>query len=768
MKKAFLLALMAGLSLASGAQNKLDMGSRARLRAEKAPVEFLKDGKHGAAKARQRVAAAEPSVRAFVSVSDSETAAAALAEAGATITGGRGNLLMVEFPESLMEAVEAIPSVKEIRTEKPLAAKLDIAREVSGINKIHNGIDLPQAYTGRGVVCGIVDGGFDPNHINFLDENGVTRVGQFTNFRTTSSGQLIQEVYTRSKLASFTTDDVNNFHGTHTSGIMAGGYRGTANVAVPLNQFKGEIKEMANPYYGVATGADIAMAAGSLSDYYIALGIEDILNYAWDEGKPSVINLSLGSNVGAHDGSSIICQYLDMASKQDRVVFCISAGNEGDLPIAMNKTFTDDNNTLQTLLRPATEMQNYPNLRYAQVYIYSNDATPFEVQVIAVNMSRSGKVAWRGSLTGTEDGSTVSKYWVSSSDYMASEDDTVDPQFGKWFEGYIGVGSERDPDNGRSYAVVDCMCWDVPGNNPDGRYVLGFLIKGVDGQRVDVFCDGSFNDLSNYGLEDFQDGSTDGTINDVACGHTCVIVGSYNTRDEWTSMDGDVYGYQNLFVPGKVSGFSSYGTLCDGRKLPTVLAPGATIISSSNEYYLDYYRAGNSERQATAEGNGRKYSWHQCVGTSMSTPLVTGAIALWMEADPTLDYSDVLDIIKTTAVRDEAVESHPIPVQAGAGKFDAYAGLKEVLARSGAGIGNVIAGNERGLAVSAVGHRQFKAILDGNQDFTAKLYTVSGTLAGSYISHNGEALVDASALRPGVYLLKAEGSSAPAVRVLVK
>ncbi|MDE6310322.1 MAG: S8 family peptidase [Muribaculaceae bacterium] len=768
MKRIILLSLAAGLALGAGAQNKLDAGSRARLRAGNAPVEFIKDGKHGAAKARQRAHAAEKSIRAFVTVADPEAAKEALMAAGANVTGGRGNMLMVEFPETALEAIEAIPEVKSIRMERPVSAKLDIAREVSGIDKIHSGLDLPQSYTGKGVVCGIVDGGFDPNHINFLDENGRTRVAQITNFRATSSGQVFQDIYTGDKIATFETDDAGTFHGTHTTGIMAGGYRGMAKVAFPTKNHLGEIKETANPYYGVAYGSDIAMAAGSLSDYFIAMGIEDILNYAWEEQKPSVINLSLGSNVGPHDGSSIICQYLDMASEMDRVVFCVSAGNEGDLPIAMNKTLSEESTTLQTLLEPTTAMPNYPNLRYAQVYIYSSDSRPFEVQVVAVNMNRNGNTAWRGSLSGAEDGNTQSKYWVSSSSYQGSDGDIVDPQFGKWFEGYIGIASELDTQNNRSYAVVDCMCWDNPTNNPEGRYVIGFLVKGAPGQRIDVFCDGAFNNLSNYGLANFENGSTDGTISDVACGHNYVVVGSYNTRDEWASMDGGIYGYQNLFKYGAISDFSSYGTLYDGRTLPTVVAPGATVISSSNEYYLDYYRAGDDERQATVESNGRKYSWHQCVGTSMSTPLVTGSIALWMEADPTLDYKAVLDIIKKTAVRDEAVENHAIPVQAGAGKFDAYAGLKEVLARAGAGVGNVIADAGRKPAVTATGHRSFKVTLDGSEDFTATLFNVSGTVAGKYRSVDGEAHIDASAMQPGVYLLQVDGSGAPAVRVLVK
>ncbi|MDE6277649.1 MAG: S8 family serine peptidase [Muribaculaceae bacterium] len=767
-----ILTLAAGVvAMGASAQSKLDAGSRARLRSEKTPVEFVKDGKNVTARARARKAASaeEATIRGFITVSDAEKGATALANAGASITGGRGTILLAEFPESALAEIEALEEVKAIRTERVVAAKLDKAREVSGINKIHSGLDLPQSYTGKGVICGIVDGGFDPNHINFLDENGVPRIGQFTYFRPTQSGNYIQETHDRDYIPRIDTESSETYHATHTTGIMAGGYRGKVQAAVAKNAFAGTVQEMDNPYYGVAYEADIAAAAGSMSDYHIALGVEDILNYAWAEQKPSVVNLSLGSNVGPHDGTSTICRYLDLVSEEDRVVFCVSAGNEGDLPIALNKTFTADDATLKTCIFPATYMTNYPNLRYTQIYIYSKDETPFEVQVLAVNKNRNGNVAWRGTLNTTEDGSYTGKYWVSGAEYMSAEDDIVDPQFAKWFKGYVGVVSERDADSQRSYAVIDCFCWDNSTGNASGNYIIGFQITGADGQRVDVFCDGAYNNLSSYGFDGFSNGMTDGTISDVACGHNYVVVGSYNTRDDWASLDEGIYGYQNSFPSGKISSFSSYGKLCDGREMPTVCAPGATIISSSNEYFLDEARATNAERQAMVEANGRKYSWHQSVGTSMSTPLVAGSIALWMEADPNLKYNDVLDIIKKTAVRDEAVEEHSVPVQWGAGKFDAYAGLKEVLRRAAAGIGNVSAeGDGERLTVASAGDRQFKATLNGTDDFNASLYTASGQLAGSYRSHGGEALIDAGSMPAGVYLLKAEGSAAKAVRILVK
>ena len=68
-------------------------------------------------------------------------------------------------------------------------------------------------------------------------------------------------------------------------------------------------------------------------------------------------------------------------------------------------------------------------------------------------------------------------------------------------------------------------------------------------------------------------------------------------------------------------------------------------------------------------------------GTSMAAPHVAGSIALWLEAYPELTYSECIDIVKRTAIRDDAYDRLPATHigQGGLGKFDAYGGLKEVL-----------------------------------------------------------------------------------------
>ena len=62
----------------------------------------------------------------------------------------------------------------------------------------------------------------------------------------------------------------------------------------------------------------------------------------------------------------------------------------------------------------------------------------------------------------------------------------------------------------------------------------------------------------------------------------------------------------------------------------------------------------------------------------MSAPAVAGAVALWLQADPSLTVNDVRNVLQLTSRKDSFVNSG-YSERWGAGKLDAYAGLRYVL-----------------------------------------------------------------------------------------
>lgn len=722
-----------------------------------------------------------------------QNALAELEKQGVKVLRVRGNIAIVTLPTADVERISDLKCVRRMELSRPVYQKMDIVRSVTGIDKIHQGINLPQAYTGKGVVTGIVDGGIDPNHINFLKPDGTTRFGylsKITATTTTKQGYLYQNYYPRAVLDTmqqrddtypieeFATDSYTNFHGTHTLGIMAGGYKGNIVAAKSDDQDVSYNVTVPNLYYGGATESEIVASCGDLRDQFIAFGVDDIINYSKLSGpkrKPCVINLSLGSNVGAHDSTSIMNRFLALCGKE--AIICVAAGNEADQPIALTAKFDKADSTVQTFIRPMMEgeyktpSKTYYNLRNGQICAYSNNADEFELQIVVTNAARDNKVAVRIPVATNTNGQPVT---YSSGGEYAITGAVVNSTFAKAFNGYISAASIKDQETGRYYVLAQFLTSDNQTTNKDGNYKLGLIIKSKKaGQRVDVYGDAQFVYFDDYDQKDWVKGSRNGSISDMACAANVISVGSYNVRNHWPSLDGYVYGYNKKgqnddFPAGEISRFSSYGTLADGRNLPDICAPGASVVSSVNTYCVTNPTMGytNAALQAKFDQGGKTYFWHQSLGTSMATPVVAGAIALWLEANPNLTYKDVVRIIKETAVKDNYVTSTGDPVQWGAGKFDAYAGLKQVLLeKNTSGIQGVKTEQKELPILNMTGSRSFTVFLANAKQLNVRAYNLSGQLVQSHVAKGNETNIDASSWEKGVYLIQVNGS--PAQRIII-
>ena len=754
-----LLTLFAAASItAASAQAELDLVSQAQLRKMRLEQTQLEQGKL----LKTKKSAPATHALGIIRLADGADRTS-LENEGVTVLGCRHGFAFVAMPIGEVERVASLNCVSRFQLAREVNVNNDIAREFSGVNKIHAGIDLEQPYTGKGVIAGIVDVGMDPNHINFRNEDGTSRVKFLASSTITSSASnpITTRFFDDTNITNFKTDDATTYHGAHTMGTMAGGYKGAVKLAIANNDADktASVVDATSPYCGVALGADIAAATGPLYDAVIAYCVDYILQYASEKKQRAVINLSIGSNIGPHDGKSMINQFLDMCAQQDNALICMSAGNEGDMDIALNKTLTADNNTVKTFIRGGeVELQDGSTVfaRAGQTVIYSDSEKPFTLSLVVYNKSRGRNArvyAMADPSVASNQG--VGKYWVTSSDWAQSSTDIEDTQLGTYFDGYLGCGWTYNEDNGRFYAMIDCYLINTTSNAND-NYTFGFIATGEDGQRIDVYGDATFATLGNLGIDGWDAGSKNGTISDMCTGHDILAIGSYNTRNDFPALDGLCYHSTSDFTPGKISDFTSFGTLIDGRNLPHVCAPGAIIISSTNSYYVDavveqYGESFKNQQQAVVSEDGRDNYWYWAIGTSMASPYVAGSLALWVEADPNITIDDVKDIINSTAVKDDFVASVDDPIRAGAGKFDAYAGLKEVIRR--AGVGSINADADARLMIKSVGDRLFEIFLGGADKMNIALYDVTGKTVMNVAAMGDEAVIDTSSLTPGMYII---------------
>ena len=780
MKFQLFTASFLAVALSASAQSSLSISDQVRLRELRAGSAVKKAMRIASpAGAAASAESDTPVLRtlAMVQLAEGVTEADLKAQ-GVDVLRVSHGFAFISVPLDDVERVASIKSFKSFQLERPVAQKMKYARKDVGVDKLHQGIGLSQAYTGKGVVCGILDMGFDPNHLNFQDADGNPRVKYIErltkNNNATSATDLIKIDYynTPEQIQAYTTDSKDDYHGTHTMGIMAGGYRGTAKVATLAdgNDKTAVVTEEANPYYGVAYDADIvAASAESLTDIQIAYGVEDLVHYGQSVNKPIVINLSLGTNQGSHDGKSSICQFFDKLTEDDNAKIVLASGNEGMKKVAVNKTFKEDGDALQSFISgdyyTMTEGKVYA--RNGQIDIYTDDLTPLtSLQAVIYNTDRN-KVTKRFELPIDISTMGTGKTWVTSN-YAQYENDIVDLTMEKYFSGQISLYWQNDSLLGRSHAIISFYLIDNPENNKDMQYKMGFIATGKKGQRVDAYAAGYAYGINSFGINGWDDGSSNGSISDMACAQKTLCVGSYNSTGAWAQLNGFAYHQDgNDLVPGEVTPLTSYGTLSDGRNLPDVLAPGAYIVSSANRHYLynDSYQAEDSLLSALATKGEEKYPFIWSYGTSMATPVVSGIIALWLEADPTLTMDEIRDIIKKTSRFDDAMKKAD-PVQVGAGKIDAYEGLKEVLRRKGDGssISSVSSDADR-LVLSQAGERQVKVFLAGAKTMNVSVITSAGQTVLSQQTDGDESLIDLSSLSRGTYIIRANGKSSKCILV---
>lgn len=795
MKKIFIsvAAVAIALSTVSAREGALDLRSRNQLRQLRLEKNMrdIPQQLRGIVGKNKLSQASRQYVGSFVKIAPGYTAAD-LEAAGFHVATVRGDIAICSLPVDRVEELAEIPAVFSINLERPVHTNMDKARAIANLDQVHQGVESPQEtrspYTGKGILVGVYDEGIDPNHVNFLNPDGTHRVGYMSHIlpKTSAPGYDIRG-YFGEDVAKFSTDSEYQFHGTHTLGIAGGGYQGKITMA-DYSKFTDKdtpvpLIEVPNPYYGAAPDASLVASTGLLNDGFIALGVDQMCQYAYEKEQPLVVSLSLGSNSGPHDVRSNMSQFLDLTMTKgpgnpNPPIICISAGNEGDHKIALKKTLKSHDDVLRTMIWPYA-MQYDPDvdgsvtLRQDDVAIYSPDATPLEIKAVIYNKQRG----YRAYLPMGVEGDGVGSYVITDEYFRVTEEDKVNLQLAKYFDGYVGIGGMIEPETGRYYAMLDYALQNNSANLDD-NYVLGFEIRVRQGETIpegglaiECYCSGTCTEMYNYGQESFDDGSRDGSISDMAVSPKLIVVGSYNSREDWICLDGlrayYVANDPDYFKPGYVSGFSSFGTLSDGRSLPTVCAPGSSVISSVNRYYskqIPDEQVGFTFQAVYTDANGEKHYWKQEPGTSMACPFLAGSIACWLEADPTLDYEKVRKIIKETAVVDDQVLAAEFPVQWGAGKFDALAGLKEVIRTASIDGVSVDDHNSR-LIVTPAGANRYTIFVGNASQLDVNVYNTQGALVKSASVAADELTLDMSDMTTGVYVVSANGI---AHRVLVK
>ena len=668
-------------------------------------------------------------INAFV-CADPAKADSLLAANGCRKIDASGDIFIVSIPTHRLNALSASPAVRRIEAARPCRAAMDTTASVINALPVYAGKGLPQAFTGRGVVVGVMDVGFDLTHPTFYDSTATTyRIGALWDMldRDTIGSQLpVGRDYTGKDALlqkKHSTDGLMQTHGTHTLGIAAGSGHDS-------------------PYRGMAYESGICIVANAVSDNLPlidsadvykytsatdALGFKYIFDYADSLGMPCVASFSEGATATYGTDDSLYCQYLGRLTGPGRIIVA-SAGNESVIARHVGK--------------PAGKPQ-------AGSFLCSGEGRA------AMVVQADGPFCLRLLSYGFSPTDTVT---VIDSPRMADSVFAVPLKLGGQTRNCtVSVGryasAFSQPD---SIYIVEIEC-DAPLNSA-GR--LAVVAEGT-GAEVHVACA-----APAY----FQNGLADAAWADADISHNVlapayfpgvIAVGSTIHRTGFTNYLGQYCDYTQ---PGRNDGvlayYSSVGPTMDGRNKPDVVAPGNNIVSSYSSFYEEHNPQATDINSDVAHFAfaGRTYPWNSNTGTSMAAPVVAGAIALWLQAKPDLTPEEALDALALTCRHPESGLAYPNN-RYGHGEIDVHRGLLHLLNLDGIEGISTTQPQRLQAAVTAPGRLTLRFASAPAAPLSVRLYSTSGTLLmhKTIRSPQSSAVsIDVSQLPSGIYAVQTD------------
>ena len=526
--------------------------------------------------------------------------------------------------------------------------------ENNNVLPVHQGIKLPQGYKGKGIIIGIIDEVIELDHPDFRDEFDSTRVIALWDQNAPADtntpqpygyGQEWNKVQIQNGLASFSN---SSDHGSHVAGIAAGNGRA------------------ANKYSGVAPEADIIFVDRHTSGFVdfktsVAEAVDYIFRKADSLGKPCVINASIGTYFGSHDGTDMPAQLIDslVLAKKGRAMVC-AAGNSGNKdPYHLSYPVTTDTNFTWFKYNPSLNVGGGVGTAYLELWA---DTVDFDNVKFAVGADRADTI-WefrgRTPFQNIRLGLQADTLWSVSNNLLGVVQTYAEIQGSKYWMQVVIIQPDSSQYNFR-FETTGSGKFDI-WSTDDNIMGISRLISGI----VDSIPDSSnFPDIVRYKYPDKEQS----IVSSWACSPHIITVGNYVNRSNYI----DYSGVKQTFPDstGVLYRTSSKGPTRDGRVKPDVVAPGAIVLSAGRLSSIDI------EKTATPHILAQEGFHRRNTGTSMSAPGVAGIAALFFEKCGDAGSVEFYNALTKSATTDSTMSTLPNN-NWGFGKADAYATLFE-------------------------------------------------------------------------------------------
>ena len=626
----------------------------------------------------------------------------------------KNGLITANIPVDSIESIAKLDNVKRVNVARDIHLTSKSARSATKVNDVltrsENAIatGLPSEYDGRGVIIGVIDRGFDFQHIAFKDRYGNSRIKRAYVYE---NGML--KTYTDIK--KLTTDNPNEDHGTHTASTAGG-----SSVIIKSDKIVVTDDHANATYGGIAPCADLCLVGfgEKLNTKKAADAIKMICDYADSVGKPLVLSNSWGNprwecynylingKSNEEDLEEIIEQYF--GDNHPNHICLFAAGNhagkecEGGGP-HIQGTATKDT-PLGTVVRCYHGYNADGGYRYDGIIIA--DAW--------TNSLITGKLACKIFVLRNSNGEIL-KEVIADPEFNESKYITLGGYYGR-NEGTICVTAMRYERLNRCRITLSVIECDEYGNNKfdtesydaigtgnnefrKSNYTLAVQFYPTEGECfLDVLGGEHKKELIYSYFVDtpttkdciWTNGSDNSSVSAEATIPNVIAIGSYVSKNCVVDYNGNNCIVAENNAVGDIAHYSSYqeyGCGLTGQMLPWITAPGVAIIAGVNSYhkkngYLDdYYNKFDKYRVNRDVENP-----YGCMsGTSAATPVAAGVVALWLQAakkeNISLTTTDVKNIMRNTAIHDSytngANASH-----FGNGKINALAGLGTIVGKT--------------------------------------------------------------------------------------